>query len=276
MIFKLKFFSLKMKRAKKPTFILKIDHNLVNNKYNFDLVSNINEHQDKQSHMRTSILDLSTSRDADTHAYSFLDESKQTHSCIVTMKNILSGVQLPQTTDIYCFWCKHGFKSSPIGCPVSYISNKVTKSYHSEITKDKYKITDNITKNRKNMIKNLMEKHNSQFEILDNHSHYFVVDGIFCSFNCCMSFINAHKNNDYYKLSETLLYTMYKDIFNKTIEKINPSPDWRLLTNFGGPLTIIEFRKSLNKIIYEDIDDYIVRAPSSRMIGKLYEKKIKF
>ena len=51
------------------------------------------------------------------------------------------------------------------------------------------------------------------------------------------------KNNDYYKLSETLLYTMYKDIFNKTIEKINPSPDWRLLTNFGGPLTIIEFRK---------------------------------
>jgi len=91
-----------------------------------------------------------------------------------------------------------------------------------------------------------------------------------------MAFVKDNRGNEFYNLSESLLYTMYKDIFNTTIEKINPAPDWRLLTKFGGPLTITEFRKSFNSIQYNDIDDYIIRSLPTRMIGKLYEKKVKF
>ena len=278
MIFKPKILLINMTRRKKPTFILKIDPNLVHTKYDFDLVSNISGGLDdkNESNQTTLIDELPSSRRTDTNTYSFLDESKQTHSCIVTMTDLLTSTQLPQRTDISCYWCKHSFSTSPIGCPVSYLSNKVTKVYHSEITKDEYKITDNITKKRKKMLKNLMEKHNSQFEILDNHSNYFIVDGIYCSFNCCMSFIKSQMNSDFYKLSESLLYTMYNNIFDSRLNNILPAPNWKLLTKFGGPLTITDFRNSFNSIQYRDIDDYIMRAPPSRMIGKLYEKKVKF
>jgi len=268
-----------MKRRKKPTFILKIDPNLVHAKYDFDLISNISSNVGEKNdtgNMTTLIDELPSSKDVDTNAYCFLDESKQTHSCVVTMNELLTSTMLPKSTEVSCFWCKHCFDSSPIGCPVAYLSNKVTKAYHSEITKDGYRITDNITKKRKEMLNNLMEKHNSQFTILDNHSNYFVVDGIYCSFNCCLAFVKSSRDRDFYKLSESLLYTMDKDIFDVTSANIKPAPDWRLLDKFGGPLNIHEFRKSFNTVQYNDIDDYIMRAPPSRMIGKLYEKKVRF
>ena len=69
---------------------------------------------------------------------------------------------------------------------------------------------------------------------------------------------------------------MYKDIFNSNSVSIKPAPHWRLLDKFGGPLNIQDFRNSFNTIQYNDIDDYIMRARPSRMIGKLYEKKVKF
>ena len=266
-------------RKKKPTFILKIDSNLVHTKYDFDLISNISSNvgeKNDSTNMTTLIDELPSNKDSDANAYCFLDESKQTHSCIVTMNDLLTSTMLPSSTNVSCFWCKHCFDSSPIGCPVMYLSNKVTKVYHSEITKDEYRITDNITKKRKEMLNHLMGKHNSQFTILDNHSNYFVVDGIFCSFNCCLAFIKESRDRDFYKLSESLLYTMYKDIFNAKSVNIKPAPHWRLLDKFGGPLSIQDFRKSFNTIQYNDIDDYIMRAPPSRMIGKLYEKKVKF
>jgi len=266
-----------MSRRKKATFILKVDANLVNTKYDFDLVSNLLvATDDSTQNLTTAISDLPTARDSEAHAYSFLDESKQLHTCVATMKDLLSGSQLPKHTDVCCFWCKFSMATSPIGCPVSYLSNKVTKTYHSEITKDKYQITDNLTKKRKARLKTIVAKHKSLFTILDNHSHHFVVDGLFCSFNCCMAFVKDNRGDEFYNLSESLLYTMYKDIFNTPIEKINPAPDWRLLTKFGGPLTITEFRKSFNSIQYNDIDDYIIRSLPTRMIGKLYEKKVKF
>ena len=69
---------------------------------------------------------------------------------------------------------------------------------------------------------------------------------------------------------------MYKDIFETKHAKIKPAPHWRLLEKFGGPLSIENFRNSFNSIQYNDIDDYIIRAPPSRMVGKLYEKKVRF
>ena len=264
-----------MQRPKKATFILKIDSNFIDVKYEFNLVSNINQDVNNLS-MKTSITELSTEPDGETQVYTYLDESKQSHACCITMSDLLSSENLPKNTNIKCFWCKHCFDTSPIGCPVSYLANKVTKSYHSEITKDEYRITDNLTRKRKEILSKLLANHDSQFKILDNHTHYYIVDGIFCSFNCLMAFIKQHRQDTFYSLSESLTYSMYHNIFGNHITKIKKAPHWRLLQDFGGHLSIEEFRKSFNSISYNDINDYITRAPPSKMIGKLFEKKVKF
>lgn len=265
-----------MPRKAKFTFVLKVDAHLVNTKYGFDLVSNIGVNDKLDENLTTAIDDLPVAKDLENHTYSFLDESKQSHSCLVTMKDLLTGSQLPKTTDIYCFWCKCNFDTTPIGCPVEFVADKVTKIYHSEITKDKYKITENLTTKRKQAIEKLMGNHKSKFEILDNHDRYFIIDGIYCSFNCCMAFIKENQQKDFYRQSEALLYTMYKQTFNKAAVKIECAPHWRLLSKYGGPLTTGEFHKAFNTMQFVDIDDFIIRAPQCRMIGKLYEKKVKF
>ena len=50
---------------------------------------------------------------------------------------------------------------------------------------------------------------------------------LYCSFNCCLAFVKSSRDHDFYKLSESLLYTMYKDIFDVTSANIKPAPDWR-------------------------------------------------
>ena len=69
---------------------------------------------------------------------------------------------------------------------------------------------------------------------------------------------------------------MYKDIFKVKSINIKQAPHWRLLDKFGGPLSIQDFRKSFNSIQYNDIDDYIMRAPPSRMIENFTRKRLNF
>ena len=90
----------------------------------------------------------------DTNAYCFLDESKQTHSCVVTMNESADKYNVTQEyTNVSCFLVQTLFRFITYWMPCCmYLSNKVTKAYHSEITKDGYRITDNITKKRKEML----------------------------------------------------------------------------------------------------------------------------
>ena len=121
-----------------------------------------------------------------------------------------------------------------------------------------------------------MENHRSKFHILDNHESFFIVDGLFCSFNCCMAYLKDRAHEEFYKKSESLLYAMYNKTFGNLNHHIASAPDWRLLSAYGGPLSIDEFRDSFSNIKFTDINDYIVHTPACRMIGKLYEKKHKF
>jgi len=269
---------------KKHTFILaKIKCDEVDIKYGFNLISNIGAAPGESSQETTLIADLPKTKDSDTCAYSFLDESKRPHSCVVTMQDLITNERLPQETTVKCFWCRSSFSGTPIGCPVSFVPGKVTKTYHSEITKDKYSITDSVTKYRKNLIPKLMEKHQSKFEISENHNEFFLIDGIFCSFNCCMAHINFNRNVDTYRTSRTLLYNLYRRIFSEIeplkdleIHKILPAPHWRLLEEYGGHLNIKEFREGFRTVEYVDIDDYVYRMPQCRIIGHVFERKIRF
>ena len=259
----------------KSTFIIKqIDKKAVDIKYGFNIVSNINDLQTNPN-TTTLLSDLDIIKDTESCLYTFLDESKQEHKCVITMSDFTKDTILPKTTNIKCFWCKNSFDTNPIGCPLRWISGKITKEYHSEITKDTYSITENIPNSRKDILNNIIEKYESKFNIIDNNDDYYLVDGIFCSFNCCMAFIYDNQDQYEYQYSEFLLYNIYNKLFDKEIDRIIAAPHWRLLEDFGGNLSINEFRSNFNKVEYRDIDDFIYKSPISH-INRIYETKIKF
>jgi hypothetical protein len=100
----------------------------------------------------------------------------------------------------------------------------------------------------------------------------FSVDGIFCSFNCCLSYIKQHSSDDLYRESISLLYILYENLIGSSIPKIHPSPDWKLLKKFGGPLDINEFRKSLNSSIFRDLKQHDENIVCQIPVLHLYEQ----
>ena len=55
------------------------------------------------------------------------------------------------------------------------------------------------------------------------------------------------------------------------IKKVNPAGHWRLLEEYGGPLSITKFRENFQKIEYE----YKGVCQPFKSIGHAYEEKIK-
>ena len=210
---------------KKTFILLNINPTTIDQNNQFSKKSNINSPYKFNSQI--THLDAIPTNSTDNF-FSYLDESKKNHKCIVPMYNLL-GKPLPTSTNIHCFWCKHSFNSIPLGCPISYDVN--SKSYST--------------------------------------------DGIFCSFNCCIAFINDNSHIYKYNNSIHLLQTIYKQIFDNFI-KITPASSWRLLETFGGTQTIETFRSNFNKISYIDIDIHINTLPKLLPIGHLFTEQIKF
>lgn len=201
---------------------------------------------------------------------SFLDESKRLRKCTVSMIDFQNNRHVGEGKKYKCFWDRDAIPKNiqPIGCPIKYVPNKATKSYHSEISKEKYTIVENVTDKK---AKKLEKKNDPRITI--EQKNYYQTDGIFCSFNCCMAYIQApeNKHNPLYRHSESLLLKMYNDLNpeEKMIE-IVPAPHWRTLQEFGGHLDIEHFRESFNKVSY--VDHGIVCVS----IGRLYEDQLKF
>lgn len=264
-------------KRRRPSFILKVDPEAVEVKFGFDIVSNLGA-VPMDNNDTTNLTDLPGTHPVEIKTLSFMDESKQTHKCHVTMFDYLSKDSIPLDAAIKCFWCRNSFETYPIGCPISYIPSKITKRYHSEITKDKYSITDNVTEHRRNILSSIVGVQDSKFEISDDHGEYFLIDGVFCSFNCCIAFIKDRKRNaSLYADSEDLLYSLYHKTVGKRAACITPAPHWRLLKEYGGHMTIEEFRAVLGRAEYVDHDDFKYNAPiSTRIIGNMFEKKVRF
>lgn len=200
---------------------------------------------------------------------SFLDESKRLHKCTVTMVDFAHPNRGP--TGYKCFWDRNNIPHNvqPIGCPIRYVPHRATKSYLSEISKETYSISEPVTGTR---AKQIITKNDPRFHL--DKKGYYETDGIFCSFNCCMSYIEAPENrhNPLYRHSQQLLLQMYRDIHEtKEVVEIIPAPHWRMLTDFGGTLSIEQFRQSFNKVEYIDHGLYICRS-----VSRLFEDKLKF
>lgn len=238
-----------MSAQKKRNFVLKsIDLaqiNELNKQYGLSIVSNLDK--DKEDSFKTTKITEIITDDIE-YSVTFLDENKRESKCSATMIDILSQDRIPEMTQIKCFWCKHNFEWKPIGCPIKYVNPIIEKSYISHITKDKYYMRENIIKSK---LKYVLEKNDKTFDITSFPFDHYLTDGIFCSFNCTLAFIKDNTHDILYKESYSLLHCMYYDLVGKKISKIIPSPHWRLLKDFGGSMSIEEYRNSLNLISYK-------------------------
>lgn len=251
-----------MTSKKKFLFTLKnIDTNVLDKQYDIYIKTNINNNNSRRPKKTTSITQVISGNTVSQY-FSYLDESKHNQECVVTMQNILE-TKLASIKNIHCFWCRHSFNNTPIGCPIKYVPNLLTKKYHSSITKENYIITETFSEDKVNDCK--------EYEYKIKKNNYYITDGIFCSFNCCLAYIEHNHYNPIYKNSKMYLYNIYKKYYpNSTI--INKAPDWKLLKIYGGNLKIDDFRYNFNKIQYKPLKQYIHMKP----IGWLYKKTVKF
>jgi hypothetical protein len=168
----------------KFTFTLKnIDIDKIHKLYNLDITSNLNRNE-VNTENTTKLSDL-TSTNEEKELRSFLDNKED--KMIVTMIDYISLEKIPEKTDVKCWWCRHNFDWFPLGCPLKYVASQLEKTYFSDITKDKYTIKENISRDKRNFFEN-----NNNPKINIQEREYYEIDGFFCSFNCCLAFINEN------------------------------------------------------------------------------------
>ena len=183
-------------------------------------------------------------------AYYFLDTRKIQNKFWNIMIDTTMNGSLPSTTTKPCWWCRHSFQTKPIGCPLRYNVNK-----QNGIEKERFD-----------------EKFISADLPIDTND-FFETEGIFCSFPCCKAYILNQRNSSKYKESATLLTLLFYIFYNKVAD-FDPAPSWKLLKDYGGHLTIQEFRSTFGKLAYDETVN--IRRPfmfcSSQYIA---ERKIK-
>ena len=169
------------------------------------------------------------------------------------------------STNIRCHWDHHTFDGIGIFCPLSYRPKQVAKIGQNE-PKSKNDIFDSNVNNF--MIKENIPKYKTIPNIknlIEITDAYYEVDGVFCSPECCLAFINDEKSKvggSKYFESERLLHFMLG-----LTSRISPANNFRLLKEYGGNLTIEQFRKNNKSIKYE-------YCGTTVLISHLFEKKI--
>jgi len=251
------------RKTKYPFTLRSLDITNILSKYGFDMLNQ----SDETSVGVTKLDDLIIKKDPE---YFFLDETRNIKKCSVAMKDLLLGTAPP---NINCFWCRNSFDTTPLGCPIEYVPSKVIKKYFSEITKDYYTIKENIDRNSIEKFKEMVNNNDKNTRITVVENDYYLTDGVFCSFNCCLSWIRDNSTNPMYSTSANLLHQIYYETFDQ-MTKIQIAPHWRLLKEYGGKMTIEEFRKSYNNTIYKE-SNTIKSLIKTKPIGTVFEEYIK-
>lgn len=236
---------------------------MTSNKYKFTITGINLEDISKKFNIDISLNNKTLLTELDdnaTETISFLDETKRLHNC----SNISKLDDISKQYN--CFWCRYQFISVPIQCPIKFIPTQIQRTI--------------LSHNKNYVLKENINRHNADLDeddtlSLSNDKSYYETDGIFCSFNCCQAWINDNKHKSEYDNSTYLLRKMYKDMTGNIIDNIKPSPNWRLLTDYGGNLTIDEFRNNFTKfdyIFHGTIMSNVLYNPCNY----IYESKLKF
>lgn len=129
-----------------------------------------------------------------------------------------------------CFWDHHPFPvaTPAIGCPIEYLP------YQNSASVGHYTLLFYTT--------SIERKYASGRMICPSS---FRTYGVFCSFQCLAAFARANRHDKRFEFS-SLLLPMYVAGFgvNETDSHtlLKPAPDYTLLVEYGGPLTIDQFR----------------------------------
>lgn len=225
-----------------------VDLEKVHKKYNIVLPSNITD-RDNNKNDKTILSDINIH--GGCNQMSFLDESKKMNNCQVTMIDSQgkNGIYLGKSDVRYhCFWCRNEFDSRVLGCPVKYYPSKYFRVYNSKITGEISSCSD-----VSNGISSSNMQHGEEVS-----REYYLCDGIFCSFNCILAFIKDNSRDPRYEDSCMLLNNIYSKVHNTLTFNITPAPHWRMLKEYGGSMSIKEFRKNFNKYMFTglgNVDD---------------------
>jgi hypothetical protein len=175
----------------------------------------------------------------------------------------ISMVDFSDSKSYACFWDRHHFTTTPIGCPITYKPSVMTRTYNSEISHDTFVVRESVPKNQViNTETNTLTK---------EEKNYYETDGIFCSFNCALAFALDNRHNPLYSQSVSLIHRLYKDV-SVSGDVLVPAPSWRLLDEYGGAVTIEKFRSDFTRAQYDYKGVY---RQSFKPLGLMYEEKIK-
>ena len=238
----------------------------INHRYGLMFVSNL---ESESTAMKiTKISDIIASEQ--DHVVTVLDETKKNYNVTVTMLEWVRQRSLPVQTDLHCFWCRHPFSTRPIGCPIRYVNPILEKSYVSHITKDKYYMKENVTVSKQRAV---VEREAAITKIEPIANDYYLCDGVFCSFNCIAAFLGDRSHDFFYRDSSSLLHTLYYSFFGKSMGRLAPAPDWRLLDCYGGHLTIAAFRESFNHLDYIENGTLQSVEPKLATVGHSFRER---
>jgi hypothetical protein len=172
-----------------------------------------------------------------------------------------------------CWWCRHDFDTLPIGRPLRYVPDQMQTHYQSELTKERFMVQQYVPFDLDGKVADPIGS--TTHKLLGG---YYETDGVYCSFNCCMAAINELPDAPAASVSRDLLMRMFFETHGQA-EEITPSPHWRLLEDFGGFMSIDQFRKSLDN--YRFIDKhytmrYVPREITQKPVGHVFEEQFIF
>lgn len=233
----------------------------------------------------------------------FSDKVKEPFETIVrgnVKSNIYSTFKnkkdlLSNCVNYKCWYCRNNMFPDclPLALPIKYypsftecsllhnsIINTVSKlayTINTDISisaiKDKDKIfyeKVNLTSNDKNIYNSVEGESNKNLV----NNEYFEGEGIFCSFNCMVAYA-AENSCIKYKNAGMLINKLYKAIFGIfPKEKIVPSPSWKLLKEYGGDMSLDEYRRNFQTVDFACCWQYNKNLPNGPVSELFLENKI--
>ena len=257
-----------------------------------------NETPNDLENVRTNLINLGISDKVKEPTITFIEKNNAVgmYTSFNDTYGNINRIFLNKNLNYKCWHCKNNIPNDwiPISLPLkyyqSYIESYIIDNRNiNQVKKLEYTLKEKIPINnldKENIfydIKYLTSKEREDYEKNPKtdksklvKKEYFDGEGIFCSFNCMLSF--QHENNSKnvkYKDTAALIYLLYFYIFDKYPDNIIKASNWKMLKEFGGDQTIEEFRKNFSIVSFSDLNQYIRRMPYGPVSELFLEEKSK-
>jgi hypothetical protein len=181
------------------------------------------------------------------HVINFLDPSKKSKRWVILMKDQVSSGILSETYTHKCWRCHQMINGQVLGCPIKYVQDSGQSEYYSHIQKKE------IT---------LLEGQNIG---------YYLTVGMFCDWGCLTGYAQDQHHLPEFRESVQLIYKMYVEAGYSG--QPLPSPPFTVLKEYGGHLTIQEYKQKYAIDTYKKTGNYYIRMVP---IGELLDVSSRF